>query len=113
GSAALCFHRLRAQMQQNVWDVDLDGANLVARPAQARRVRQRRVSFDALELRREDRADRAGVDGAVRVTTRARVDGADVEARAAADAVQRLSADLVGQHARPAVVEQDNMQLLW
>ena len=41
-----------------------------------------------------------------------RVDGADVQARAAADAVERLPADLVAQHARAAVVEQHDVQLL-
>ena len=42
----------------------------------------------------------------------ARVDRADVQAGAAADAVQRLAADLVAEHARAAVVEQHDVQLL-
>ncbi len=42
----------------------------------------------------------------------ARVDGADVQAGAAADAVQRLAAHLVGEHPGTAGVEQDDVELL-
>ena len=45
-----------------------------------------------VELRREDRADRARVDRAVGVAAGALVDRADVQAGRAADAVQRLRA---------------------
>ena len=68
--------------------------------------------LDPPQLRCQDRADRPRVDRAVRVPARARVDRADVEARAAADAVQSLPAHLVGEHARAAVVEQHDVQLL-
>ena len=40
------------------------------------------------------------------------VDRADVQAGAAADAVERLAADRVGQHLGAAVVEQDEVELL-
>ena len=40
------------------------------------------------------------------------VDRADVEAGRAADAVQRLAAHLVGEHRRPPVVEQHEVELL-
>ena len=49
---------------------------------------------DARQLRRQDRADRPRVDRAVGVAAGALVDRADVQARRAADAVQRLAADL-------------------
>ena len=88
--AGLFVDDLRAQVQQHARDVDLDRADLVAGAAEARRIRQRLRVLDPAQLRREDRADRAGIDGAVRVAAGARVDRADVEARAAADAVQRL-----------------------
>ena len=73
---------------------------------------QRRTLLDALELRREDRADRAGVDRAVGVTSGAAVHGTDVEAGAAADAGERLPADGIGEHARAAVVEQHEVEHL-
>ena len=41
-----------------------------------------------------------------------RVDGTDVEAGAAANAVQRLPSHCIGEHARPAVVEQHDVELL-
>ena len=46
------------------------------------------------------------------MAARARVDGADVEAGAAADAGERLAADLVGEHVRAAVVEQHDVEVL-
>ena len=52
-----------------------------------------------------------GIDRPVRVPAGARVDGADVQARRAADAVQRLAADLVGQHVGAPVVEQHEVEL--
>ena len=64
-----------------------------------------------VELRRQDRADRAGVDRLVGVPAHARVDGADVQAGRAADAAERLAADLVGEHVGPAVVEQHEVEL--
>ena len=112
GVAPFVWTALARRCSSTLRDVDLDRADLVARAAQRRRVRQRRRVLDADQLRREDRADRAGVDRAVRVTARARVDGTHVEAGAAADAVQRLPADLIGEHPRPPVVEQHDVQLL-
>ena len=79
-------------------DVDLDRADLVAGAAQRRRPRQRRRVLEPAQLRRQDRADRPGIDRLVGVPAGARVDRAHVQARRAADAVQRLAADLVGQH---------------
>ena len=92
-----------------------DRADLEAGAAQRRGVGQRvdlRVGADALEQRVEDRADRAGVDRAVGVAADPLVDRADVQAGRAADAAQRLPADLVGQRAGAAVVEQHDVHLL-
>ena len=63
------------------------------------------------QLRREDRADRPRVDRAVGVPADARVHGADVQAGAAADAAQRLSAHRVGQRVPAPVVEQHDVVL--
>ena len=90
-------------------------AHLEAGAAQRGGVGQR---VDLLVRRRrpqqrvEDRADRAGVDRAVGVAAGALVDRAHVEAGRAADAAQRLAADLVGQRAGAAVVEQHDVHLL-
>ena len=67
---------------------------------------------DAAQLRREDRADRAGVGRAVGVAAGPLVDRADVEAGRAPDAAQRLPADRVGQRVGAAVVEQDEVERL-
>ena len=65
---------------------------------------------DPAQLRREDRADRAGIDGAVRLAAGPLVDRADVQARGAPDAAQRLAPERVGQDVGPAVVEQDQVE---
>ena len=95
-------------------DVDADRADLEAGAAERRGVRQGRglLVGDAVEERVEDRADRAGVDRAVGVAADPLVDRAHVEARRAADAAQRLPADVVGERAGAAVVEQDDVHLL-
>ena len=89
------------------------------RPRSTRRTATRRTAASRSarrgrrrEQRGEDRADRAGVDRAVGVAAGALVDRADVEAGRAADAAQRLPADLVGEHAGAAVVEQHDVDLL-
>src|SRR6266576_537860 len=104
--------RLRSQMQEHARNVDLHGADLVAGAAQARCVRQRLGICDTAKLRREDRADRAGVNRAIGVAARPRIHRADVQARTTANAVERLPAHLVGEHARPSVVQQDHVELL-
>ena len=68
-------------------------------------------SADAVVQRRQDAADRPGVDAAVGVPADAAVHRAGVEARPAADALQRF-AERRRQHARAAVVEQDQVKLL-
>ncbi len=98
-------HLLVAQVHEHLGDVDLHRADLVAGAAQGRRVGQRAGRRHAAEHRREDRADRPGVHGAVGVAAGALVDRADVQAGRAADAVERLAPDRVGEHLGAAVVE--------
>jgi hypothetical protein len=85
------------EVDQYLGDVDLDGTHLVARAAQRRGVGKRVGSGlpNADELGSQDRADRARIDGVVSVPAGSLVDGADVQARRAADAVEGLTADLV------------------
>ena len=82
------------QMDQDLRDVDLDRAHLVARAAQRRGVRQRARVLHRLQLRRQDRADRTAVDRAVGVPAGLPVDRARVQARRAADAVRASRATL-------------------
>ena len=63
------------------------------------------------QLRRQDRPDRPGIDGPVRVPAHPRVHRAHVQARRAADAAQRLAADLVGERLHAAVVQQHEVEL--
>src|SRR6185312_971634 len=84
-----------AQMDQSLGDVDLDRADFVARSAKRRRVRQRTRVLKVLQLRRENRTNRAGVDGTIRQAAGLPIDGAGVEAGPAADAGQRFPLALV------------------
>src|SRR5215210_2044740 len=102
-----------AEMDQDLRDVDLDGAHLVARPAERGSVGQggrTRLAYPG-ELWREDGSYRAGVDRVVGVASGALVDWADVQARRAADAVQSLAPYLVVEHVRAAVIEEDEVEL--
>ena len=80
-----------AEVDQDLGNVDLDRAHLVAGAAQRRGVGQRLRVLQILQLRRQDRADRTAVDRPVRVAAGLPVDRAGVQARGAADAVQRLA----------------------
>jgi hypothetical protein len=108
----VCLRVPGAQVDQDRRDVDLDRADVVTRPAQRRRVRQRGVVLDSGQLRRQDRADRARIDGPVRVPARALVYRAHIQARAATNAVQRVPAAGVGEHGSPSVVEQNQVEFL-
>src|SRR3712207_3974913 len=99
------------QMYQDFRDVDLDWTGVVAGAAQRAGVRERGVVLDAGELWREDRADGPRVDRPVRVAAGPLVHRADVEAGAAADAVEGVPAGSVREHRGAAVVEQDQVEL--
>ena len=69
------------------------------------------ASLRPLQQRGYDGADRARVGRAVGVAAGLPVDRADVQARAAADAVERLL-ELGAEQLRAAVVKQDQVHLL-
>ena len=95
----VCVGALGAQVHQHVGMSIAHRADVVAGAAQGRGVRQRGVVLDAGQLRATARADRARVDRAVGMAAGPLVDRADVQAGRAADAAQRLAADLVGEDA--------------
>ena len=109
------LHVTGAQVDQHPGDVDAHRAGVEAGAAQRRRVRQRGVALlpsTPVSCGVRIGPDRARIHRPVRVPAGAFVDGAHVQAGAAADAVQRLAADLVGQDGGAPVVEQDEMELL-
>src|SRR5207253_10356984 len=73
------LRHLRAQVEEQLRDVYLDGADLAARAAEARSVRELRRLFEPRELRRDDRADGAGVDRPVGVAADLLVDRARIQ----------------------------------
>src|SRR5664279_2656502 len=66
--------------KQHVGDVDIDRAGLFARAAETAGKGQRRGVFDAIEERRDDRADGSGIDPAIAVTADILIDRAGVQA---------------------------------
>src|SRR5690606_19452031 len=99
-------------MHEDRRNVDAHRADVEAGTAQGGGVRQRGVVLDPGQLRAEYGADGTGIDAAVRVPAGAFIDGAHVEARGTADAVQRRAACLVGEYGRATVVEQYEMEVL-
>src|SRR4030095_73423 len=100
-----------AQLDEHTWDVDTHWADVLARPAQRRGVRQLAHRLVSLEHRGEQDADRAGIRVAVSVSADLAIDRADVQAGPTAQAVERL-AQGGGDLPRPPVVEQDQVKLL-
>src|SRR3712207_2044351 len=98
-------HDAAAEVDQDLGDVDLDRAPR-STPRRGRRLGQGvGTRFpDAYQLRRQDRPDRSRVDRVVGVAASALVDGAEVGARRAADAVEGLASDLVFEKVGAAVV---------
>ena len=87
---------------------DVERADRLAASAEARSVGQIAGAIDALELRRQDRAHRTGIDRAVSVAADRAIDRAVIEAGPAADAAQH-GGELAAEHLAPPVVEQDDM----
>src|SRR5438477_809043 len=108
----LRFGYLRAQMQQQLRNVDLDRTHFTTGTAQARRVRQLRRFAQSNQLRRDDGADWSRVNRAVGMPANLLIDRTRVQAGAAANARERLPRSRMGQHSRAAIVEQDDMQLI-
>ena len=105
------FGQVLAQVEQHTGDVDLHGASVAAGAAQGRGVGQVFGLGQAHEFRGYDGADGAGIDPSVGVAAHALVDGADVEAGAAADAVEGFAEGGVGQQAAAPVVHDDQVEL--
>ena len=87
-------HHAATQVDQDFRNVDLHRTNFIACAAERRRIGQRARVLHVLELWRKDRADRSGVNRAVCVAAGLAVHRAGVQARAAADALQRLARSL-------------------
>ena len=101
-----------AQREEQVLQRDLDRAGVHAGAAQRRRVGQLgRLGVVAGEQRREHGADGPAVHPAVGVPADLAVDGAHVEAGAAADAAEDL-VQLGAEQVAAAVVEDDDVQLV-
>ena len=103
--------RLTAQPHQQIGDRNRDRADLATGAAQARRVRQVARGVEAVDLRRQDFADRTRINGVVGVSADAGVDRAVVHAGAAADAGEGLAQLRIAEDARAAVVEQHKVHL--
>src|SRR5512132_3903224 len=83
-------HDLRPLVDEDPWNVDSHRADLGAGTTERGCVGERRGDAAlAVQLGLQDRPDRAGVDGRVRVPAGLPVDRADVDAGGAADAPQR------------------------
>src|SRR5918998_1493148 len=105
------LHLLVAELEEEVVQRDAHGTRLPARAAQGGGVREILGLLRPLEQGCYDGPDRAGVRRAVGVAAGLAVDRADVQAGAAADAVERLL-ELRAQELRAAVVQQDQVKLL-
>ena len=67
---------------------------------------------DAVKLRRDNRADRAGVNPGIIVPADLAIHRAMIQARAAADAIERLALFRIGQQLRAAIVEQQQIEFV-
>src|SRR5215210_5615066 len=99
------------ELQEEVMQWYAHGAGLPARAAKGGGVGQVFGFFVAFQERRDDRSDRTRVRRAVGVAAGLAVDGTNVQARAAADAVEGLL-ELRAQELRAAVVHKDQVHLL-
>src|SRR5829696_6618860 len=105
------LHLAVAELEQEVMQRDAHGARLPARTAQRRGVGQVLGLFGSLQQGRYNGPDRTRVRRAVGVATGLAVDRADVQAGAAADAVEGLL-ELRAEKLRASVVQQDQVELL-
>ena len=100
---------LVAEVDENLGNVDFDGADLVAGPAKGGGVGEGFGVVHLLELRGEDGSDGTGIDAAVGVASGLAVDGAGVLTGSATDAVEGLPGFGVGEHGAAAVIEEDDV----
>ena len=111
GAGAL-FLGLGAEVQQQIRDVDLYGANLAASPAERRSERQFLRFAEAGKLRRHQRADRPAIDPSVSVAADLAIDRTSVQASAAPDTVQHLAHLGVRQGRDAAIVNQHHVHFV-
>ena len=100
-----------AQVKQHPRNIQANRTDVSARPAQRAGARQIRPVVKIAQTWSQDRAHRAWIGVAVRVTADARIDRTHVHAGAAPDATEDLCT-LARHETRPSVVEQDNVQRL-
>src|SRR6266540_2517668 len=93
-------------------EIDFHGARLAARAAERTRKRKMFPILQATQMRRDDRADGAGISRAVGVAAHVAENWADIQARAATDAMQRIALLGVRQQLRAAVIEQHHVIFL-
>src|SRR6266487_2588734 len=99
-------------MQQQLRNIDLNGANFTASAAQARRERQLRRLSESDQLGRNHRANWTGIDRAVSVSADLLINRTRVQARAATNVGERLTRHRVREHPRTSIVEQNDVQLI-
>ena len=96
--------------EELLMQIDLHRANVAARSAQAARERQAFV-FVRFAGGVDNRADRAADGDAVAVAAAAAIDGAGVEAGAAANAIERAAEIGAAEQFAAAIVDEHDVQL--
>src|SRR3989441_12355465 len=99
------------ELDEHARDVDPHRTRVGARPAERGGVRELLHRGRAAQHRREQNPDGPRVGVAVGVAADLAVDGANIEARATAETVERL-AERSGELVEPTVVEQNEVELL-
>src|SRR5580658_4585735 len=105
------LRRVAPVLEQVMMEVDADRARF--RAGAAKRGGRGKVFpiLETAQMGRNDRANRTLIGRAVGVPADVSENRAHIQARAAADAVERVALFGVGQKFRAAIVEQDNMKL--
>ena len=93
-------------------EIDFHRARARAGAAERRRVREVLPILQAAQVRRDDGADRPLIRRAVGVAADVLENRADVQTRAAADAMERVALLGIGEEARAVIVEQDDVKFL-
>src|SRR5471030_1382696 len=109
---SLLLHKPPAQFQNHVWNRYLGGTDshtVAALDAQALNLLG---LLQLVKQRRENGPDAAGVDLAEDVAAHQAKHGTNIQARAAADALQRLLEHRIVRHLGPVVIHQDDVQVL-
>src|SRR5439155_18052933 len=103
--------KLFAKADQHFGNLNLYRAGRLTRATQTRGVRQMMIRSQTVVERSEHGADRPGIDAAVGMPADAAINGARIEACAAANAKQAL-AQRARENARAPVIENDKMKFL-